>query len=229
MIEFLFLDLDETILDFRKAEHGAVRQAISEAGIPATDAVCARYSEINLRHWQMLERGEITREEVLVHRFTQLFEELGHPVDGAKIARRYEDLLGQGHDYLPGAEQTVKQELYGHYRLFLASNGTARVQHRRLTDAALYPYFEQVFVSEKLGANKPSREFFQAAFDRIPDFDPARAMMVGDSLTSDILGGLQAGIATCWVNLHGATPSGEIVPDHEIRSLTELPRLLKKL
>ena len=229
MIEFLFLDLDDTILDFRKAEHRAVRQAISEAGIPATDAVCVRYSEINLRHWQMLERGEITREEVLVHRFTQLFEELGHPVDGEKIARRYEALLGQGHDYLPGAEQTVKQELYGKYRLFLASNGTARVQHSRLTDAALYPYFEQVFVSEELGANKPSREFFRAAFDRIPDFDPARAMMVGDSLTSDILGGLQAGIATCWVNLHGATPSGEIVPDHEIRSLTELPRLLKKL
>ena len=229
MIEFLFLDLDDTILDFHKAEHIAVRRAISEAGVEATDAVCARYSEINLMHWQMLERGEITREQVLVNRFGMLFEELGHPVDPVAVARNYERLLGIGHYFLPGAEETVKQVLFGHYRMFLASNGTASVQHSRLTSADLYPYFEQVFVSQEIGFNKPSRAYFDGCFARIPGFDPEKALMVGDSLTSDILGGINAGLRTCWVNPTGKQNHTEIHPDFEIRSITELPALLETI
>ena len=229
MIEFLFLDLDDTILDFHRAERIAVRRAISEAGVEATDAVCARYSEINLLHWQMLERGEITREQVLVNRFARLFEELGHETDPVAVARNYERLLGIGHYYLPGAEETVKRVLFGKYRMFLASNGTASVQHSRLTSADLYPYFEQVFVSQDIGFNKPSREYFDGCFARIPDFDPEKCLMVGDSLTSDILGGINAGLRTCWVNLSGKENSTGIRPDFEIRSITELPRLLETL
>ena len=229
MIEFLFLDLDDTILDFHKAEHIAVRKAISEAGVEATDAVCDRYSEINLMHWQMLERGEITREQVLVNRFGMLFAELGHKVDPVAVARNYERLLGIGHYFLPGAEKTVKQVLFGKYRMFLASNGTASVQRGRLTSADLYPYFEQVFVSQDIGFNKPSREYFDGCFARIPDFDPEKALMVGDSLTSDILGGINAGLRTCWVNPTGKPNQTDIHPDFEIRSITELPKLLETL
>ena len=229
MIEFLFLDLDDTILDFHKAEHIAVRRAIEEAGVEATDAVCARYSEINLLHWQMLERGEITREQVLVNRFARLFEELGRTVDPVAVARNYERLLGIGHYYLPGAEETVKQVLFGTCRMFLASNGTASVQHSRLTSADLYPYFEKVFVSQDIGFNKPSREYFDGCFRQIPGFDPAKALMVGDSLTSDILGGINAGLRTCWVNPTGQKNATQIHPDFEIRSIAELPQLLKTL
>ena len=229
MIEFLFLDLDDTILDFHKAEHIAVRKAISEAGVEATDEVCARYSQINLMHWQMLERGEITREQVLVNRFGVLFEEMGHKVDPVSVARNYERLLGIGHYFLPGAEDTVKKVLFGNYRMFLASNGTASVQHSRLTSADLYPYFEQVFVSQEIGFNKPSREYFDGCFARIPGFDPEKALMVGDSLTSDILGGINAGLRTCWVNPKGKPNGTDIHPDFEIRSITELPELLETL
>lgn len=229
MIELLFLDLDDTILDFKKAERIAVRKAISEAGVDATEEVCARYSEINLMHWQMLERGEITREQVLVNRFAVLFEELGHSVNAESVARNYERLLGIGHYYLPGAEETVKQVLFGKYRMFLASNGTARVQHSRLTSADLYPYFEKVFVSEDIGFNKPSREYFEGCFRQIPDFDPSKALMVGDSLTSDILGGINAGLKTCWVNPAGKTAPEHIQPDYVIGSITELPALLETI
>ena len=229
MIEFLFLALDDTILDFQKAEHIAVRKAISEAGAEATDAVCARYSAINKLHWERLERGELSREEVLVGRFRMLFEELGVPVDATAVARNYERLLGIGHYYLPGSEETVKEVLFGKYRLFLASNGTASVQHGRMTSAGLYPYFEQAFVSQELGHNKPSLEYFQAAFARIPDFDRSKAMIVGDSLTSDILGGINAGIRTCWVNPHHKTAPDHIKPDYEIERLADLPALLEGL
>ena len=229
MIEFLFLDLDDTILDFKKAEAVAVRRAISEAGAEATDAVCARYSQINKLHWEMLERGEITREEVLVNRFGMLFEELGHPVDKVAVARNYERLLGIGHWYIPGAEETVKEKLFGRYRLFLASNGTASVQKGRMTSADLYPYFEQVFVSQEIGHNKPSKAYFEGCFARIPGFDREKAMIVGDNLTSDILGGINAGIKTCWVNPEGKAAPEHIRPDCEIRALAELPELLEEL
>ncbi len=229
MIEFLFLDLDDTILDFKKAEHIAIRKAIAEAGVEPTEEVCARYSRINKLHWEMLERGELVREQVLTGRFKMLFDELGHPVDEVAVARNYERLLGIGHYYLPGAEETVKNVLFGKYRMFLASNGTASVQHGRLTSAGLYPYFEKVFVSQEIGYNKPAKEYFERCFAQIPGFEREKCLMVGDSLTSDILGGSNAGIRTCWVNPGHKTAPDHIRPDHEIGRLEELPELLQKL
>ena len=229
MIEFLFLDLDDTILDFQKAEHIAIRKAIREAGVEPTDEICARYSVINKECWERLERGEWEREEVLVNRFGLLFEELGREVDKVAVARNYERLLGIGHWYLPGAEETVKNVLFGKYRLFLASNGTASVQKGRMTSADLYPYFEQAFVSQEIGYNKPAKEYFDACFARIPGFEKEKCLMVGDSLTSDILGGIRAGIRTVWVNPNGKTAPEGMKPDYEIKALAELPELLEKL
>lgn len=227
MIEFLFLDLDDTILDFHKAERIAIGKTIREFGVEPTEAVLNRYHLINKAHWEKLERGEITRAEVLVNRFAALFEELGVAVNATACARAYEENLAIGHYFLPGAEEAVKS-LGRKYRLYLASNGTATVQHGRLTSAGLYPYFEQVFISEEIGFNKPSREYFEACFAKIPGFDPARAVMVGDSLTSDILGGKNAGLMTVWVNPEGKE-CGEIRTDYEIRSLSELEGLLERL
>ncbi len=227
MIEFLFLDLDDTILDFKKAEGIAIRKTMAAFGADPTDVNAQRYSAVNDLHWKALERGEMTREEVITGRFRMFFGELGIVVDPTAVARTYEGFLATGHWFLPGAEETVKERLYGKYRLFLASNGTASVQHGRLTSAGLYPYFEQVFVSQELGHNKPSKEYFEAAFARIPGFDPGKCMMVGDSLTSDIQGGINAGLTTVWVNPHHKT--ADIRPDYEIEALADLPRLLEEL
>lgn len=226
-MEFLFLDLDDTILDFHKAERIALGKTIRFFGAEPTEEVLSRYHLINKAHWEMLERGEITREEVLVNRFAVLFRELGMTVDPAQCARAYESNLGIGHYFLPGGEEAVKS-LHKKYRLFLASNGTASVQHGRLTSAGLYPYFEKVFISQEMGYNKPAREYFERCFANIPGFDPRKAVMVGDSLTSDILGGKNAGLVTVWVNPEGKN-WGEIRPDYEIRSITELEGLLEKV
>lgn len=227
MIEFLFLDLDDTILDFHKAERIAVGKTIRAFGVEPDETVLARYHEINKAHWEKLERGEITRAEVLVNRFAVLFAELGVSADPAACARTYEGNLSRGHYFLPGAEETVKA-LHKCYRLYLASNGTASVQHGRLTSAGLYPYFEKVFISQEIGYNKPSGAYFEACFSQIPDFDREKAIMVGDSLTSDILGGINGGLTTVWVNPEGKT-SGSIHPDYEIKTLAELPALLAGL
>lgn len=227
MFDILFLDLDDTILDFKKAERIAISATIRDFGVEPTDAVLQRYHVINKAHWEMLERGEQTRAQILVNRFAVLFRELGADVDAERCARRYEQNLGKGHYFLPGAEEAVKR-LNKRFRLFLASNGTASVQHGRLTSAGLYPYFEKVFVSQEIGHNKPSADYFDACFAQIPGFEKKRCIMVGDSLSSDILGGINAGIATCWVNPEGKD-CGAIKPDYEIRSIAELEALLDSL
>lgn len=228
MMEFLFLDLDDTILDFHKAERLAISRTFRSFGLEPTEQVLERYHVINRLHWERLERGELTRDQVLTGRFQMLFEELGIPAQPQAIAKGYEHNLGLGHYFLPGAKEAL-DTLRGKYRLFLASNGTASVQHSRLTSAGLYPYFEEVFVSQALGANKPSRAFFDACAARIPGYDPRKALMVGDSLTSDILGGINAGMKTCWVCPQGTRGRPDIVPDYRIEALSQLPELLKTL
>ena len=226
MIEFLFLDLDDTILDFQKAERLALAKTLEAFGLSSADTVLTRYNQINREHWERLERKELTREQVLVGRFAALFQEMGLSAQAEKVARAYEENLSQGHYFLPGAEEAL-QSLSKKYKLYLASNGTAKVQAGRLKSAGIIPYFQEIFVSEEMGYNKPDPAYFSACFARIPGFRKERAMMVGDSLTSDILGGIQAGIATCWVNPHHKT--GEIHPDYEIESITQLEALLNNL
>jgi len=228
MFEFLFLDLDDTILDFQKAEHVALSKTLREFGLEPTETVLSRYSKINKAHWEALERKEMTRAEVLLGRFQVLFQEFDLSVDPEQAARSYEHNLGIGHWFMPGAEEAVER-LSKKYKLYLTSNGTASVQKGRMTSANLYRFFEKVFVSQEIGANKPSPEYFERAFAQIPGFDKSKAIIVGDSLTSDILGGQNAGIATCWVNPHHKEGRADIRVDYEIEALSQLESLLEKL
>ena len=229
MIQYLFLDFDNTILDFTKAESVAIRKTMRAYGLEPTDELAARYSAINDWHWKALERGELTKPEVVTRRFAVFFGEQGIDVDAQAVAKTYETFLSQGHWFLPGAEKAVKEQLFGKYRLFLASNGTPVVQHGRMTSADLYPYFEQSFISEEIGYNKPAKEYFEIAFSRIPGFDPAECLMVGDSLTGDIQGGKNAGLRTVWVNPTHKTAPDHLKPDYEIEYLADLPALLEEI
>lgn len=225
MFQFVFFDLDDTLLDFHQAEAIAVAKAFRAVGLTPTEEMVARYSQVNQLHWRRLERGELTREEVLVQRFVYLFRELGVQADAALCREQYEQFLGIGHFFMEGAPE-ILEYLAPKYRLFLASNGTAAVQRSRLKSAGITGYFEQLFISEELGANKPTRAFFDRAFQQIPDFDPQRAIFIGDNLTSDILGGQTAGITTCWLNPDAKPRLPEIRPDYEIARLEELKQIL---
>ena len=228
MIEFLLLDLDDTILDFHKAERLAIAKTFRDFGVEPTEAVLARYHVINKWHWEQLEQGKLTRAEVLENRFGVLFAELGVAADKTACARVYEKNLSIGHYFLPGAEEAVDR-LSKKYRLFLVSNGTASVQKGRMTSANLYRFFEKVFVSQEIGHNKPAKAYFDACFAQIPDFDPQKAIIVGDSLSSDIQGGINAGVLTCWVNPSHASARPDITPDYEIEALSQLEALLETL
>ncbi len=227
MIEFLFLDLDDTILDFGATERASISRLLETLGVTPTEQIIDRYRVINLEHWKRLERGEITREQIN-NRFHVLFAELGMTADATHCEMLYRQFLSEGADLFPGALEALDL-LRKKYRLFAASNGTASVQESRLRCSGLGAYFEQVFISEEIGANKPSLEFFSRAFSRIPGFNKSRAIMVGDSLTSDIQGGINAGIPTCWVNSRQEPGREDIRADYEIGSISQLPALLESL
>lgn len=228
MFEFLFIDLDDTILDFKKAEHIALQKTLTDFDVEPTGERCALYSRINQQHWQALERGELTRAQVLVGRFATLFDRLGVQADAEACAARYAENLSVGHYFLPGAREAVER-LSRSYKLYLASNGTKKVQASRLESANISGFFEDIFISQDMGADKPSKAYFDRCFARIPGFAPQRAMIVGDSLSSDIQGGINAGIATCWVNPDHKPRSLDIRADYEIESLSHLEALLKTL
>lgn len=229
MIKYVLLDIDDTLLDFGKAEAAAIKKTFERIGIPATDEVIARYSEINNAQWSALEKGELTRQQVLVRRFDILFEELGIKGVPSEMAQAsYEYLLGIGHYFIDGAVELL-EALKDKYELYIVSNGTACVQDSRLASAGIAPYFKDIFISERIGADKPSREFFNRAFNRIEGFEREKAIIVGDRLSSDILGGINAGITTCWFNPKRLPPDPDIPADYEIHALNELPELLKNL
>lgn len=228
MFEILFIDLDDTILDFKMQEDVAIVKTLKAAGIDPTAQICEQYSRINKAHWARMEKGEIDRNQVLFGRFQVLFAELGVAADWEKAALSYMENLSEGHYFLPGAEEAVKS-LSKKYRLFLASNGTAKVQEKRIQSAGIAPYFESIFISQNIGINKPDKGFFDYCFARIPGFDPKKAMIVGDSPSSDIQGGQNAGIATCWVNPSHRKYSRDLLPDHEIEALSQLEELLETL
>ena len=142
MIKYVFLDIDDTLLDFGKAEAAAIKKTFERIGIPATEAVIRRYSEINDSQWALLEKGELTREQVLVRRFDILFDELGvRNVPSEMAQASYEYLLGIGHYFVDGAQELL-EALKDEYELYIVSNGTAFVQDRRLKSSGIAPYFK---------------------------------------------------------------------------------------
>lgn len=228
MIKNVLLDLDDTIFDFHLAEKKALSKTLTELGVEPTEATVSRYSEINASLWRKLERGEMEREEVLVNRFKLLFDELGLKRDALATRKSYEQNLSVGHYFVNGAPELL-EELFGKYKLFLASNGTAAVQIPRIESSPIEKYFDGIFISELVGFNKPDNRFFERIFAGIKDFSKDETIIVGDSLSSDILGGKNAGIKTCWFNPQGKEISLGFLPDFEIKTLAELPALLLKL
>ena len=230
MIKTVFLDLDDTIFDFRACEREAISKTLRAFSVEPTDEIVKRYSHFNQLQWEALERGEITRDEVITRRFKLLFDSLGIEIDPWQVQEHYEDNLSREHIFMSGATELLSAfKALQKYKLYAATNGMEIVQRRRIRESGVDPYFEQFFISECIGYNKPSREFFEICFSKIEDFERSSAIIIGDSLTSDIRGGKNAGIKTCLFNPRGKEITGDIIPDYEISRLDEIIPLLERL
>lgn len=228
MIRNVLFDLDDTLFDFHKAEKIALTKTLVHFGIDPTEETLALYSTINAAHWKRLELGEISREEVKVGRYRELFKTIGVECDPVKATAYYESMLAIGHYFMPGAPELL-EELYGKYRLYIVSNGTAKVQEGRIGSSGIAKYMDGIFISQVLGANKPDKQFFDICFAEIPDFSLSETVIIGDSLSSDIKGGTNAGITTVWFNPKGIENDNDIKPDYTIKELSEVPGLLSQI
>ena len=228
MIRNVLFDLDDTLFDFHKAEKIALTKTLVHFGIDPTEETLALYSAINAAHWKRLELGEISREEVKVGRYRELFKTIGVECDPVKATAYYESMLAIGHYFMPGAPELL-EELYGKYRLYIVSNGTAKVQEGSIGSSGIKKYMDGIFISQILGANKPDKQFFDICFAEIPDFSLSETVIIGDSLSSDIKGGINAGITTVWFNPKGIENDSDIKPDCTIKELSEVPGLLSQI
>ena len=223
MITTLLWDIDGTLLDFGKAEEYGIRKCFEVFGLgECTDDMLARYSTINRKYWEMLERNELTKPEVLRGRFAEFFQTEGiefDRVDDFNVEYQYR--LGDKIFFCDNALETV-QQLKGKIKQYAVTNGTFLAQSRKLSQSGLDKIFDDVFISDKIGFEKPAVEFFDAVQEKIGKFSPEEVMIIGDSLTSDIRGGNNAGIITCWYNPLGLENKDGFKIDYEIKNIAEV-------
>ncbi len=197
MIETILWDVDGTLLDFNAAEMTAIRTLFADFGLgECTDAMLARYHGINIDFWQRLERKELSKKQVLTGRFEKFFSEYG--IDTGVVPEfneRYQVTLGDTIVFCDDSLNIVRA-LKGKVKQYAVSNGTVVAQTKKLDRSKLGEQMDGIFLSERLGVEKPDRAFFDQVFSAIRVYDRSTVMIVGDSLTSDIRGGMNAGIKT---------------------------------
>lgn len=222
----LLFDIDDTLLDFNAAESLALRLLFEEQSLPLSTEMELHYKKLNKDLWTSYEEGRINREEVLNKRFSILFKEYGHDVDGALLEKKYRNFLQEGHQLINGAFELIT-DLRGKYDLYIVTNGVFKTQNKRLRDSGLFPLFNDIFVSEQTGYQKPMKEFFDYVFERIPNFSKKQSLIIGDSLSADIKGAEQTGIDSCWFNPEMKTNNTDISPTYQIQNLNELYQILR--
>ena len=229
MIRNILLDLDDTILDFKVAEREALTKTLLHFNISPEEKILTRYSEINKQQWKLLEQGKITRDDVKIKRYEILFGEMKITQCSPREATKYyEEQLGKGHFFIKGAEEVLKN-LSVNYRIYIVTNGSTKVQTGRIKSSGIEKYIDGVFNSEKVGCEKPGRKFFENCFSHIPNFKHDETIIVGDSLSSDIQGGINSGIKTVWFNAEKNENKTDIIPDYEISKLWDLLEVLKNI
>ncbi len=224
----LLLDADGTLLDFDQAEDQALRLTLERNSLPSDEETLSLYKEINHGLWTDFENGLITKQQILDRRFRELFARLGITEELPGFETEYQLALGEGGFLLPEAHSVCRQLCDEGCRLYILTSGVEATQLSRLERSGLNPLLSGVFVSETTGYQKPQREYFEYVWSRIPGFELRKALMVGDSLNSDIRGGAGAGVDTCWYNPQGKRNDSAVRPDYEIQGLAELIDVVKE-
>lgn len=224
----VLFDADNTLLDFDKDENCALRKTMEIYGVPVTEENIAKYVEINQEMWKAIERGELTKPELKRTRFKNFFEAINFRCDTVpfEVNEKYLSLLGEGGNTLEGAVDLCRELKEKGYDLYIVTNGVANTQKNRLTKSGLLPFFTEVFVSETVGHQKPKKEYFDYVLSHIKEKDVNKIILVGDSLTSDIKGAMNAGLESVWLNLKKQALPEEYTPDYVIEDVRDVRGIL---
>lgn len=221
----LLWDVDGTLLDFFSAEQKGIVNVFNNHGCNINSDYLKRYHDINMRLWRAYEKGEINKEDIFLNRFQKLLSEMGIQEDGVLFEKEYRKELDANHDLIDGATE-ICQELYQTHEMYIVTNGLADTQNRRLKESGLLNYFKDVFISEEIGFQKPSVEFFSHCFHNIQNKDRSTMLIIGDSLSSDIQGGINVGIDTCWFNKNNEKNDSQLKITYIIKELQDLKKIL---
>lgn len=226
MITTILWDVDGTLLDFHYSQRYALTKCFQTAGFTITEEILERYSEINDSYWKRLELGEITKAQLLTGRFTSLFEEYGMKgVDVEAFRTEYQEALGSVFSYIDDS-LNICRELKGKVKQYVITNGVTSTQRNKLALSGLADCMEELFISEEIGTPKPGSAFFEAVLAKLEEKDKDKILVVGDSLSSDIKGGVLAGLKTCWYREDGTVNNSGYQPDMEISDLHQLADVL---
>lgn len=224
--KWLLFDADGTLFDYDKAEAAALEQTFAYFELGFEPGYRQLYRQINHQLWLEFEAGTVSAEVLRLRRFERLLAGKAAHINPQAFSERYLLSLAAGTDLIEGALEVV-QALHPHYQLALITNGFKAVQRPRLAQSALRDYFPVVVISEEVGAAKPDPAIFQAAFEQMDNPSRAEVLLIGDSLTSDIQGGHNYGLDTCWFNPGSAPSHLDMASTYEITHLTDLiPMLL---
>lgn len=222
----LLFDVDGTLLDFHATERQALSNTFSNHKIALTDEIRETYEKMNAQLWRQFEEGKIDKETVVYTRFVKLFQMFHINEDGIAFEDEYQTELGKGYHLIPHALEVI-QTLSQKYRLFVVTNGVSKTQYSRLKGCGLDIYFKNIFVSEDAGYQKPRKEYFDYCFQRIDHLNLNQTLIIGDSLSSDIQGGVNVGIDTCWMNPDHIVNEKHLPITYTITDLRELYDILK--
>ncbi len=195
--DMIFMDIDNTLLDFDAGTRESLKKLLARFGIVLTEELLRRFLQINDGIWRQYERGEIEKAQIFSTRFKMYLGELGVDCDPLEANEWYAQGLRESAVPIAHSMELL-QALKGRCRMFGVTNGVVTTQTPRLAKSGLREYFEQVFISEQMGCKKPEKEFFDKVFAAIGQVDKHRCILLGDSLSSDMQGGRNAGIATCF-------------------------------
>lgn len=223
----LLLDADDTIFDFLAAEKKAFFETMELTGIDADDEMYGVYSAINDRHWKALERGEMTREQVLVGRYDCFIRQFGLKEDPAAMNQCYLQNLSRQAILFDDSEDAMR-ELSRDHRIYIVTNGNAMVQRGRFSKSPVMQYVDGYFISGEIGYEKPDVRYFDAVFAAIPDFDLKTTLLAGDSATSDLKGAANAGLDSCYVDRRSKPLPEGVTPTYRVPDLAGLVQLLRK-
>ena len=228
MVKTVLLDLDDTIFDFKACDREALSAALTKCGLPFSAADITDYNRINDSMWKLLEKGEIKREELRTRRFELFLSRYKTPLEASAFADLYMQMLSQTDVLIDGARELLEY-LSQNYRLYAVTNGYVQTQSGRIERADIGKYFNDIFISQIVGAPKPQKAFFDYCAAHIPGFSLDNTVLIGDSPTSDISGGNEYGIFTIRYNPARLPNPHDILPQREVFALSELPDLLKTL
>jgi HAD superfamily (subfamily IA) hydrolase, TIGR02254 len=224
--EIFLFDADGTLFDYDKAETNALKTMFAAYKLNYTESIRLKYRELNAQAWKSYEQGEITKAELQTLRFCRLFDYVGVKQDEEIFNEKYLHELGKGAFLINGALEICKDIVSHGKKIYLATNGILATQKSRLKHSAIKDYISGFFVSEEIGFQKPHPSYFKHVFAHIPPIDKSKILMIGDSLSTDIVGGNAAEIDTCWLNIHKEPNTTNITPTYEIPKLSELSRFI---